>query len=150
MRVREFFDKSIVTFSLFVRSALSMNITKPNNQTLKDVSLRRTVLYKQRLDLAQKLCKKHNLFKKSNKIMTDNLLWNIPHQVSLYIIIFIQFLCYFSYFYNFSLFIVLIWKLVYQPGLTFFKYIKWDVRNTTKLLSAEVKNSQVILLPIPS
>ena len=113
------FDESMGIFSLFVRSALSVDITTPNNQTLKDVSLRRTVLYKQRLDLAQKLCKKHNLFKKSNKVMTDNLLWNIPHQVSLYIIIFIQFLCYFSYFYNFSLFIVLIWKLVYHPGLTF-------------------------------
>ena len=78
-------------FSLFVRSALSGNITKPNNQTLKGVSLRRTVVYKQRLDLAQKLCKKHNLFKKSNKIMTDNLLWSIPHQVSPYIILLLSF-----------------------------------------------------------
>ena len=78
-------------FSLFVRSALSVNITKPNNQTLKGVSLRRSVVYKQRLDLAQKLCKKHNLFKKSNKIMTDNLLWSIPHQVSLYIIFLFKF-----------------------------------------------------------
>ena len=84
-------------FSLFVRSALSGNITKPNNQTLKGVSLRRTVVYKQRLDLAQKLCKKHNLFKKSNKIMTDNLLWSIPHQVSLHIVFLFSFFCYFNY-----------------------------------------------------
>ena len=90
--MRKIFDKSICIFSFFVRSAaLSVNITKPNNQTLKGVSLRRTVVYKQRLDLAQKLCKKHNLFKKSNKIMTDNLLWSIPHQVSLYIILLFSF-----------------------------------------------------------
>ena len=73
-------------------------MTKPNNQTLKGVWLRRTVVYKQRLDLAQKLCKKHNLFKKSNEIITDNLLWSIPHQVSLLYYIFIQLFCYFSYF----------------------------------------------------
>ena len=47
------FDKSMGIFSLFVRSALSVNITTPNNQTLQGVSLRHTEPYEHRLDLAQ-------------------------------------------------------------------------------------------------